>query len=343
MDDAVKSAQIRFVSILKRLKQNLNDDILKLEAFDLYVKNILESEEAMLKVFNSGLHSIRYVMGSIKGKVLLDGGCGAGTFAVILSLLGAKKVYAVDFLPDCVELTNYIVTIAEIDNIEVIQSDISELDLPQASVDGIFSNEAISHYRNYRTFFSMAARTLNEGGFLAVSDSNNKASKSIRNYTQSIWDVYEDSPTGTTVPDHAKGELCYKDMRKAIIEKEFPNLSEDDTEIYARDTFAYSKEKIIQTIKEFMQGDFSGRSQYAKGKCPLDPETDCYNEQLFDPRELKHELVKYGFKTRIRSLGPARPDLKPISYLWEWLSPITIYMPRAFQIVSKKPVTSSLS
>lgn len=44
-------------------------------------------------------------MGDVKGKVVLDLGCGAGPIAISAALKGAEKVYAVDIMPEACETT----------------------------------------------------------------------------------------------------------------------------------------------------------------------------------------------------------------------------------------------
>lgn len=331
----IRNVEIRFLSILDSLKKTENEYIKRLDSYK-YVKNALTSESTGLRYFNGKINDIRYVKDSIKGKVIIDGGCGSGAFSVILSLLGAKKVYAIDYLADCIELTKFMINIANLDNVEVIHNDIIELDLPEKSIDGIFSIEAISHYRNYESFLEMASRVLKKGGFLVIRDGNNAASPHIRKKTFKTWDVFENYPKATTIFGHQKGDTCYLDMRKEIIKNEFSNLSQDEIEKFAKYTFAYSRDKIVKVIKQFIEGNFSLKSEYSYGKCPLDPETDCYMERLFNPIDLKHELRNYGFKSKIKSNGPARRDLRVLRYFWELLSPITIFLPRGFQIIAIK-------
>ena len=89
------------------------------------------------------------------------------------------------------QMADFLVKIAGLNNIEVIHSDIGELRLPEKSVDGILSIEAISHYRNYKSFLKMASKVLRNNGFLVIRDGNNGASPRIRKMTYKIWDIYD--------------------------------------------------------------------------------------------------------------------------------------------------------
>jgi len=44
-------------------------------------------------------------MGDLKGKIVLDLGCGAGPIAIFAALNGAERVYAVDIMPEACEAT----------------------------------------------------------------------------------------------------------------------------------------------------------------------------------------------------------------------------------------------
>ena len=302
----------------------------------VYIKDSLSSESLIVKLFYAKLNDIRYVRNYIRDQVIIDAGCGAGSLSLLLGLLGAKHVYAVDFLPDCIELTKDIIEIAGLKNVTVMQCDIAELDLPEKSVDGILSIEAISHYRNPDAFLGKASSLIKTGGFLVISDGNNAASRKIKKMTFEIWDVFENYPKATTIFGHSKSEKCYLDNRKEIIRKNFADLNQLEIEKYAQYTFAYPRQKIIDVVQQFINGDYTKKSEYFYGKCPLDPETNCYMEQLFNPKDLKNKLIRYGFKSKIKSKGPTKKGFMVLSLLWELLSPITINFPRPFQIISKK-------
>ena len=92
----------------------------------------------------------------------------------------------------------------------------------------------------------------------------------------------------------------------------------------------------VKAVNQFIKGDFSLKSAYSYGKCPLDPITDCYMELLIKPKDLVHELKNYGFKSKIYSSGPSRKSLRVLRFFWELFSPITIFFPRAFKIISIK-------
>jgi len=328
--------RLQFVSILAAINDRQYDPAREGERFPFYANARLGTEAARKRYFDYQFALTRYVADRIPEAVLVDAGCGVGCLSVLLSLLGAKKVYAVDYLAEQVEQARYVVRASGSRNIDVVQADVSLLDLPPASVDGIFSIEAISHYRDYLGFLRKAADIVRPGGFLLISDGNNGASPFVRTRVRKIWDVFENLPEPIELYGHSKNELCYVRMRKRIIREAFPELPEEQAELYARFTFGYSRESTVLAAGQFMKGDYSLRSEFSRDKCPLDPESDSHVEQMFDPRKLARELEEYGFRSVVRSRGPANPRLRAIRYLWERLSSITILLPRPFLIVASK-------
>ena len=299
-----------------------------------YIRPFLSSNADIRRYFYGRLNDFHYVEKSIEGRTIIDAGCGSGAFSIMLGLLGAKRVYAVDYIAGCIDMTKVLIEISELKNVEVICGDIGKLHLTKGSVDGIFCIESISHYRDYKSFLDMSSRVLRTDGFLIIRDGNNGMSPVIRKKNYKIWDIFENYPGAITISGHQKGEGYYLNGRRNIIRSEFPSLRQDEVETFARYTFAYSKERIIGAVEQFMKGDFTLRSEYSYGQCPLDPETDCYMEQLFNPKVLKDELRNYGFKSKVYSAGPSKKSLRVLRFLWEKLSPMTIYLPRAFKIIA---------
>jgi 2-polyprenyl-3-methyl-5-hydroxy-6-metoxy-1,4-benzoquinol methylase len=331
----IKNIENKFLSILESLNHPEYKSIKKFKSYR-FIKKAVTSKAAMLRYFDLKIGDIRYVKNTIENSVVVDAGCGAGMFSVLLSLLGAKKVYAVDCIADCVRMTRSLVSIAHIDNIEVIHSDIGTLDLPAGSIDSIFCIEAISHYKDYKSFLTMASIVLKKGGLLFIRDGNNAASPFVRKKNYKIWAMFENYPKATTIFGIEKDERCFSRIRKEIIELEFPTLSQTQAESFARYTFGYSREKIVTAVRQFIKGDFFLKSEFSYGKCPLNPEKDYYMEYLFNPIDLKHELRNYGFKSKVIARGPARRKLKLLRFVWELLSPLTIFLPGGFQLIAKR-------
>jgi len=336
-----RAIEAKFLSVLDNIRQGRGQGSGDSEAFPKYFESALASETTMRKYFDWQMGHTRYVRDSIEGRTLIDAGCGAGALSILLSLMGAKKVYAVDYLADQIAQARFAIRAAGTDNVELVQSDVASLDLPAESIDGIFSIEGISHYRHYPSFLEMAARVLKHGGFLVVSDGNNSASPILRRRTQRIWDAFENCPDGLSIYGHEKGDTCYLAARMEIIRSAFPQLEPEQVRQFAGYTFGYSKASTIAAVKQFMTGDYSLRSEYGPGKCPFDPESDCYMEALIHPGRLVRELRQYGFTATVKANGPANRRLRLLQIVWGALSPLTILLPRGFSIIARKMAASA--
>ncbi len=335
MEISYKDVERRFIAILNSFNHPHHKYIKNFHSYR-FVKKCLTSKSQMIKYYDLKINDVRYIRNSIVGKILMDAGCGAGTFSILLSLLGAKQVYAIDHNADCVKMTKSLVGIANLSNIEAIHSDVGKVRLPKASVDGVFSIEGISHYRDYKAFLKMSTNVLTKGGFLYIRDGNNAMSPFVKKRAPKIWDTFENSPKGTIVFETKTNDICYLDMRKRIIEKNFTTLSHYEIEKFAKWTFAYSKDEIITVVDQFLKDDFSLKSEYAYGKCPLNPETNCYIERLFNPVSLKHELKYHGFRCKIKSRGPSSRRFTILRFPWELCSVITIFLPGGFRLIGRK-------
>ena len=103
----------------------------------------------------------------VRGKVILDGGCGMGRFPVVCSDLGAKEVVAVD-ISRAVEVAYQ--NTRHLPNVHVVQADINNLPLRKSpgDFDFTFSIGVVHHMPDPQAGFCSLARHLKPGGTIAV-------------------------------------------------------------------------------------------------------------------------------------------------------------------------------
>jgi 2-polyprenyl-3-methyl-5-hydroxy-6-metoxy-1,4-benzoquinol methylase len=264
----------------------------------------------------------------------LDAGCGAGMLPVILSLVGASRVVAVDILPEAVRVTQEIVSLARLPNVVVVQGDVAELPGANETFNLVYSVEAISHYKDYRAFLRHVWALLAKGGVLVIRDANNGANPDTVRKTRAIWHAFEHGYPSGTCFGHQPTPDGYLGSRRRILHMAMPHLQEKQLEQYSRWTFGYNREQVIAAARLFAVGDFSMKSEFRSGACPLDPEENMLCEQLFHPYVLAREMESIGFKVSVRS---HLADRYPIAdALWGWLSPLTIGLSGGFVIVARK-------
>lgn len=100
----------------------------------------------------------------LRGKLVLDVGCGAGRFLEIASRWGARTI-GVDF-SFAVEASQ--ANLGDRPNVDVIQADVFHLPFRDAIFDRIFSIGVLHHTRDTREAFLSLPRHLKNGGEIAV-------------------------------------------------------------------------------------------------------------------------------------------------------------------------------
>lgn len=105
----------------------------------------------------------------IKGKVVLDMGCGSGRYSIALSLLGAKKVYALDLFEQSFAAYRKIAR-GKGFNIEFREGNFHNLPYPGEYFDFIFCNGTMHHSTSIRKSLAEFKRVLKPGhkGFVYI-------------------------------------------------------------------------------------------------------------------------------------------------------------------------------
>jgi 2-polyprenyl-3-methyl-5-hydroxy-6-metoxy-1,4-benzoquinol methylase len=113
-------------------------------------------------------HMSRYMLAgeSLRGKTVLDAGCGAGYGADYLAALGAKSVLAVDISPDAIA---YARDHYRQDNLEYRVASLSAAGTISGKFDVIVSFEVIEHLPDPDLFLAEVSRLLADGGTFIVS------------------------------------------------------------------------------------------------------------------------------------------------------------------------------
>lgn len=119
-------------------------------------------------------HIARYIFAAdfIKGRVVLDAGCGSGYGTDYLASCEAQQVIGVDISPEAVA---YAQSHYKRQNLEFRIMDVTGLDLADKSFDVIVSFEVIEHLNHQEKFLSEVARILKDEGTFIVSTPNKEA------------------------------------------------------------------------------------------------------------------------------------------------------------------------
>ncbi|MBI5569227.1 MAG: methyltransferase domain-containing protein [Desulfomonile tiedjei] len=116
---------------------------------------------------------IRELLGDLKGKVVLDYGCGAGMFTVHAALRGARRVLCVDAEETALAAAKYFAAKEGVQNAcEFIKSDRFPPLRVSGSVDVILMKDVIEHVPDDQALLDAASRALVPAGRLVLSTQN---------------------------------------------------------------------------------------------------------------------------------------------------------------------------
>jgi arsenite methyltransferase len=107
-----------------------------------------------------------------QGETVLDLGCGAGIDSILAAVrVGpAGRVFALDFLPEMLELTRAAADEAGLAQIETVEAEMEAISLPDDSVDLVISNGTLNLSPRKARVLAECARVLVPGGRLCVAD-----------------------------------------------------------------------------------------------------------------------------------------------------------------------------
>nr|MBC8360797.1 methyltransferase domain-containing protein [Candidatus Desulfatibia profunda] len=104
----------------------------------------------------------------IRGKTVIDAGCGLGQNTMLFALLGAEKVYGVDLDEERISafrlaLESWRRVSDTMDRVELVVEDIMTY-IPGRKADLMFCNEMLSHLWDRKAFYKKTSGMLSGGG-----------------------------------------------------------------------------------------------------------------------------------------------------------------------------------
>ncbi len=249
-------------------------------------------------------------LGGFYGKRVLEVGCGFGWDSVGLSIIGKNEMVASDILPSMVDgMTMCLESMKSQGqplNVTPLNGDICQLDLPDASFDGIFSTEAIEHVHDLGEMFDNCLRLLRPGGTAVFVNDSNRYNPDARAHSWGSWQERDESwdhvdwlKKDVRPVEHADAEP-YGVMRERRIREAAPELGDADVAKLRTATAGLVYNQIDQAVAAFKRdGALPVRDEF--GWC-RNPETGEYSERLLDPFELEAMLRARGFKVELRHL-----------------------------------------
>ncbi len=134
-------------------------------------------------------HYHRYALASqmVTGLHVLDAACGEGYGSKLLASTAAS-VTGIDISAEAINhaCSQY----GQLENLEFIQADCSQLDLGDKKFDAIVSFETLEHLQNQESMLAGFRRLLKPGGWLLISSPDKAEYSDVENYSNP-WHVKE--------------------------------------------------------------------------------------------------------------------------------------------------------
>lgn len=163
-----------------------SDEYLKSFSFEwrIYGKTQLDSCNSELFSEKQMGKRLDFNLSDLKGKLILDAGCGAGRFAEVVAKYGAEVI--------CFDLSYAVESayrnVGRLKNVHVIQADIFRIPLRAGVFDFVYSYGVLHHTPDAKAAFSAIAKYVRKGGVVSifVYSSYNKAIV----YTSNFWRIF---------------------------------------------------------------------------------------------------------------------------------------------------------
>jgi 2-polyprenyl-3-methyl-5-hydroxy-6-metoxy-1,4-benzoquinol methylase len=276
---------------------------------------------------------------NIKGKTVIDAGCGFGATCLVFWLMGAAKVHGVDIYEVTINTINsYLKLFDDGPAIHCKLGDVADLDYEDETFDLILSNEAISHYNDVDGFISEAYRVLKPGGTLIICDANNGLNLGTAIKTRRIWEAFENGPRNTTLYGHTVVEP-FIDIRKKMIREKFTSVTEEQVHFLASRTSGLYGAQLFEACQNYLSNNQTPDYVYKPNQCPVHPESGMYMEYLFNPYQLAKRIEHIGFSTKVYAYfgtGARNFSRRFAIQILRTLTPLTIFFAPVFNIVAKK-------
>jgi SAM-dependent methyltransferase len=141
-----------------RYVASFSQEWLSHERTQIDVPGVTDESERILR------HGFGLTPEFVRGKWVLDAGCGAGRFSEVMARWGAKIVAA--DLSRSVEAARR--NLRAFPNVLVVQGDIFGLPLAERAFDIVYSNGVLHHTTKTREAFHQVSRFVAEGGYTTV-------------------------------------------------------------------------------------------------------------------------------------------------------------------------------
>jgi ubiquinone/menaquinone biosynthesis C-methylase UbiE len=171
-----KTVKVTFTPYENVFSENLNniyDDVINLSTEDsthtLYgnlwenftLKDIVDEPKLLIE---NRVKTPRFNLHDLKGKTILDLGCGSGRYAIALSTYGCKRVIGFDMGDQGLKVGKSIIEKHKINNVTFIKGNVLDLPFDNDHFDFVFCNGVLHHTKDMEKGIKELYRVLKPGG-----------------------------------------------------------------------------------------------------------------------------------------------------------------------------------
>jgi 2-polyprenyl-3-methyl-5-hydroxy-6-metoxy-1,4-benzoquinol methylase len=294
----------------------------------------------------------------VKGKEMLDIGCGFGVYTLLFTFFGAKRVYGADHNEEKFEYFSKILSMVkpEVENVTLSLQDGHRLSFDDGRFPVIFIKDVISHVRSLDEFLSEVARLLAPGGRALITDENNALELLGRRERRGLWNAWEwkgvaDEDRRAEDPPKTYREMRREDIADHLAGRDLSAMPGLKKILPGYEETESNRERALDTLARLTQGLWGdevteGADQILKnGAHRFKPEFlyrqprtgDCL-EREFNPFRVAKRLGGHGIDARVvRPLFSTRkPLLNIIGRLIRATHPLSILVQPNFYILGTK-------
>ncbi len=231
---------------------------------------------------------------------VLDVGSGLGMNTLVFSMLAGRAASGIEKSEHLFGISRALMRKAP-DAVRpcLYHGDVVDMPFADQTFNLVCCFEALSHFRYPEKALREMARVCRPNGVLVISDGNNARNRSLRTRTLAYWRHFEFGPSHASTSDgYHYVDTAYADMRRDIIARAHPGLSEEDREKLVEGTFGYNQAETLAAVKRRVQSGEWPSSRFDGSRVPVDPVKDDVRENLFDPLALCRDLEPLGFEAR---------------------------------------------
>lgn len=253
-----------------------------------YVQNYLNRYFLRIDEIIHYYQKLLELAGDIKGKTILDIGCGFGFFSILAKECGAKRVIAIDVDTHFCEAARKVseIMMCDIEVREIPAEDVAKL--KDENIDIAFSSCFIEHVYDIKDHFQCVYSALNEKGiYVADTVLHSLNPRSVRR-----WRKFHEKR-------ELSGDESFFEKRKKFIKEHFPALDDANIVLIAKHLNKFAKNDLKAKVQQYLTTGKLKRTYFDLLYNTCEPYSGYWPDKLMNPFSVKKFGKMAGFDARL--------------------------------------------